>query len=95
MTFKEFANELLLTFSKKASLLSSQKIERFLSFSPAILMVVTYFIARLIKFITKEDLGVDEVAILTSILLGYGGWTSKQIQIDKKQQRQENDTTNV
>jgi len=89
MTIKEFANELLLTFSKKSSLFSSQKIERFLSFSPSILIIVTYFCIRVMKIISREDLSVDEVAILVGLLLSYGGWTTKQIQNDKAKENTE------
>jgi len=94
MTIKEFAKEIYLTFSKKQSDLSSKKIERFISFSSATLMIVLYYLGRQMCWKCTDAINVNDVLLLSGALFMYGGYNTLQIAKDTKQKK-EDDTTNV
>ena len=84
MTFKEFINELVLTFSAKASLFSSKKIERFLSFALGTGMIMLYYIGRQMCWKCSDSINVNDVMLLSGILFVYGGFNTTQIRKDDK-----------
>lgn len=73
-----FLKEFILTFSNKASLLSSKKIERFFIFN--ILMILTIFYIS----INMSKLSADDFIKVIAVWLGYGGWNTYQTYRDKK-----------
>lgn len=84
MTIKDFLYEIMLTFSAKKSLFSSKKIERFLSFMASIIMLVSYYIMRVLCFKCTDKISIEEVAVLTGLMLGYGAWNTVQGRKDKE-----------
>ena len=85
MTIKEFGNELLMTFSSKKSLFSSKKIERFVAFSLAILMITIYFFLRVTCHECVERFTTTDVIWLTGTVLAYAGYSmAKSIQEKKE-----------
>lgn len=90
MTFKEFFNEWLLTFSAKKSLFSSIKIERFISFKNANIIIMVYFFMRMFGLGYADKVPVEVIGVLVSMLLGYGAWNTvqgrKNKEVDNKEQ---------
>jgi hypothetical protein len=84
MTFKEFINELVLTFSAKASLFSSKKIERFVAFALGTGMIMLYYIGRQMCWKCSDSINVNDVMLLSGILFVYGGFNTTQIRKDDK-----------
>lgn len=78
--------EFLLTFSNLKSKYSSKKIERFISFTLAMSMIITFYIVSLFFCALIEPCKIDakDVAFLSGIILAYGGYNTKQIFNDKK-----------
>ncbi len=84
MTFKEFINQSLLTFSTQKSYFSSKKIERFISFTLGVGMVFFYYIGRQFCWKCSSEIDVNDVLILSGLLFTYGGFNTFQIAKDKK-----------
>lgn len=84
MDFKKIISEIGLTFSVKKSLLSSKKIERFVSFSLGTGMVLFYYLGRQFCWHCTSDIDVNDVLILSGLLFTYGGFNTFQIAKDKK-----------
>ncbi len=84
MTFKEFINQSLLTFSTQKSYFSSKKIERFISFTLGVGMVFFYYLGRQFCWKCSAEIDVNDVLILSGLLLTYGGFNTFQIAKDKK-----------
>ena len=93
MTFKEFLSELLLTFSAKKSLFSSIKIERFISFKNANIIIMVYFFMYIFDFGYAKNIPIEVIIALVGMLLGYGGWNTvqgrKNKEVDNKEPKQE------
>lgn len=90
MTIKEFAKEIYLTFSKKQSDLSSKKIERFISFMSATLMIVLYYLGRQMCWKCTDAINVNDVLLLSGALFMYGGYNTMQIRKDQNDKQKEN-----
>ncbi len=84
MTFKEFINQTLLTFSTQKSYFSSKKIERFISFTLGVGMVLFYYLGRQFCWKCSSEIDVNDVLILSGLLFTYGGFNTFQIAKDKK-----------
>jgi hypothetical protein len=84
MTFKEFINQTLLTFSTQKSYFSSKKIERFISFTLGVGMVFFYYLGRQFCWKCSSEIDVNDVLILSGLLFTYGGFNTFQIAKDKK-----------
>jgi hypothetical protein len=84
MTFKEFINQSLLTFSTQKSYFSSKKIERFISFTLGVGMVFFYYLGRQFCWKCSSEIDVNDVLILSGLLFTYGGFNTFQIAKDKK-----------
>ena len=89
MTFKEFANEIYLTFSTKHSDLSSKKIERFVSFMLGTGMIMLYYIGRQMCWKCSDSINVNDVLLLSGLLFAYGGFNTTQIRKDKNDKKDE------
>ncbi len=90
MTFKEFANEIYLTFSTKHSDLSSKKIERFVSFMLGTGMIMLYYIGRQMCWKCSDSINVNDVLLLSGLLFAYGGFNTTQIRKDNNDKAKEN-----
>ncbi len=79
-------NEFQLTFSNLKGKYSSKKIERFICFTLAILMIVSYYTVSIFgcDMIAVCKITSSEVVMLAGVLLTYGGYNTKQIFNDKK-----------
>ena len=84
MTFKDFINETLLTFSTQKSYFSSKKIERFICFCFGVGMVLFYYLGRQFCWKCTAEIAVNDVLILSGLLFTYGGFNTFQISKDKK-----------
>lgn len=69
--------ETIYMFSNKPSLLSSKRCERFVMFNIAMWTIIGY-VKR-----NWDDMTVDQVSILTGILLVGGAWNAVQIRKDQ------------
>jgi len=92
MTFKEFANEIYLTFSTKHSDLSSKKIERFVSFMLGTGMIMLYYIGRQMCWKCSDSINVNDVLLLSGLLFAYGGFNTTQIRKDNNDKAKENES---
>lgn len=86
MDAKKIIDEVLLTFSTKKSLFSSKKIERFVSFSLGVAMIVFYYLGRQFCWKCTGEIDVNDVLILSGLLFTYGGFNTFQIEKDKKKE---------
>ena len=82
--------ELLMTLSNKQSVFSSKKIERIFSFGSFLIIANSFFWLRVLKFISKEDLTVEEISMICTLLLVHGGFSMFMNAKDKIQQPKQN-----
>lgn len=84
--WKEFnlIDEVLKTYSKKDSFLSSKKIERSISFKMATGILFLWFIVKmfLCRWVSCE-IGATDVCLVAGTIYGYGAYNSYQIRKDK------------
>jgi len=76
--------ELLMTLSNKQSVFSSKKIERIFSFGSFLIISNTYYWLRVSNKITNETLSVEEVSMISALLLGHGIYSMIMNAKDKK-----------
>lgn len=86
-----FWNEVLATFSRDKSYFCSKKIERFISFSLATMIIVVYFILRMCCVQCVESIDATSIVWLSGSIYAYGGYNTFMIQKDKKL---DNDSSN-
>jgi hypothetical protein len=76
-------NDLYATFSTEKSYLSSKKIERFVSFTSATLIIVIYATLRLSCVACVNGFDTGSVVLLSSTLYGYGAYNSFLLRKEK------------
>jgi hypothetical protein len=79
-----FWSDLYATFSAEKSFLSSKKIERFVSFTTATLIIVAYATLRLCCVACVDGFDSGSVVLLSSTLYGYGAYNSFLLRKEKK-----------
>jgi hypothetical protein len=81
--FKKYLYEWLMTFSQKKSLFSSKKMERFVAFKSAILIIWIYFVVKVFCLFECDFTSTDAV-LLSGTLFGYGGYNLWQTEKSKR-----------
>ena len=76
-------SDLYATFSAQKSYLSSKKIERFVSFTSATLIIVAYATLRLCCVTCVNALDTGSIVLLSSTLYGYGAYNSFLLRKEK------------
>jgi hypothetical protein len=76
-------SDLYATFSSQKSFLSSKKIERFVSFTSATLIIVAYATLRLCCIACVDGFDSGSVVLLSSTLYGYGAYNSFLLRKEK------------
>lgn len=78
--------EILCMFSNKPSFFSSKRFERFIMFDIAMWMIIGYTIRK------WAELSVEDVLMLSGLLLGGSAWNATQIRKDQKDAAPNNTT---
>jgi hypothetical protein len=81
-----FADEVILTFSNKKSLLSSKKIERFIVFNVFLVLTVLFIWKNI------DTLEARDFIEITLVWLAYGGYNSFMNLKDRKMENQSSET---
>ncbi len=82
-----FADEVILTFSNKKSLLSSKKIERFIVFNVFLVLTILYVWKNI------DDLESRDFIEITIVWLAYGGYNSFMNLKDRKMENQSSESS--
>jgi hypothetical protein len=83
-------SDLYATFSSQKSYLSSKKIERFVSFTSATLIIVAYATLRLCCVACVDGFDTGSIVLLSSTLYGYGAYNSFLLRKEKNESKDEN-----
>jgi hypothetical protein len=83
-------SDIYATFSSQKSFLSSKKIERFVSFFSATLIIVVYATLRLCCVACVNALDTGSIVLLSSTLYGYGAYNSFLLRKEKNESKDEN-----
>jgi hypothetical protein len=76
-------SDIYATFSSQKSFLSSKKIERFVSFTSATLIIVIYATLRLCCVACVDGFDTGSIVLLSSTLDGYGAYNSFLLRKEK------------
>lgn len=96
VTLKWLAWELLMTFSGQKGFFASKRIENFVTFSLATLMIVVYTILRFIGVLTLTSMPSTDIVLLSGTLYGYGGYNRIMMERESKsttQSKESKDST--
>lgn len=82
-SIKELITEWGLTLSSKKGLLSSKRIERFIAFTLACLIIFIYFIVKVFCLV-ECNMTATDVILLSGALFTYGGFSMVKTEQSKK-----------